>query len=105
MLILLGKIALVSRGTCTFAIKSQQALNAGAAGAIIYNNVANQGVISSRVNVNVTQNVPTAFISLESALPLVQRLNSTTPEIIQASLSISSEVKDVQSANVIAQTR
>lgn len=35
-----GKIALVSRGTCTFAIKSAAAKAAGAAGVVIYNNVA-----------------------------------------------------------------
>ncbi|KAG8925564.1 Leucyl aminopeptidase yscIV [Tulasnella sp. 418] len=100
-----GKVVFVARGSCTFAIKSQQARNAGAAAAIIYNNVPNQGVISSRVNVDVTQNVPTVMISLEDATPLVARLNSSTPETIQAALSVQSQVKNVYSANVIAQTR
>jgi hypothetical protein len=35
-----GKIALIQRGTCSFAIKAQNAQNAGAIGVIIYNNVA-----------------------------------------------------------------
>jgi Zn-dependent M28 family amino/carboxypeptidase len=35
-----GHIALISRGGCTFAIKATNAFNAGASGAIIYNNAA-----------------------------------------------------------------
>ena len=35
-----GKIALIQRGTCYFNIKAQNAINAGAIGVIIYNNVA-----------------------------------------------------------------
>jgi len=33
-----GNIALISRGSCTFAIKATNAFNAGAAGVVIYNN-------------------------------------------------------------------
>jgi PA domain-containing protein len=36
-----GKIALVERGTCGFALKARNATNAGASAVIIYNNVAN----------------------------------------------------------------
>jgi hypothetical protein len=36
-----GKIALIERGACGFAVKARNATNAGAAGVIIYNNVAN----------------------------------------------------------------
>lgn len=36
-----GRIALIERGTCTFAQKTQTAQNAGAIGVIIYNNAAN----------------------------------------------------------------
>jgi hypothetical protein len=38
-----GKIALVERGTCGFAVKARNATNAGAAAVIIYNNAANAG--------------------------------------------------------------
>jgi aminopeptidase Y len=37
-----GNIALISRGACTFAIKATNAYNAGAAGAVIYNNIAGE---------------------------------------------------------------
>lgn len=36
-----GKLVLVSRGICTFELKSNLAKDAGAAGLIVYNNVAN----------------------------------------------------------------
>lgn len=35
-----GKIVLIQRGTCAFAIKAQNAQNAGAIGVLLYNNVA-----------------------------------------------------------------
>ena len=35
-----GNIALVSRGTCAFAVKATNAFNAGAIGVVIYNNIA-----------------------------------------------------------------
>src|SRR6476469_1446943 len=34
-----GKVALVSRGTCTFAVKAANAAEAGAVGVVVYNNV------------------------------------------------------------------
>src|SRR5262245_52229817 len=37
-----GKIALVERGTCGFAVKARNATNAGASAVLIYNNVANE---------------------------------------------------------------
>ena len=46
-----GNIALIQRGTCTFQVKAENALNAGAIGAIIFNegNPGRTGVISSRL--------------------------------------------------------
>lgn len=38
-----GKVALVERGVCGFAVKSRNATNAGAVGVVIYNNAANVG--------------------------------------------------------------
>ncbi|KAG8744597.1 Leucyl aminopeptidase yscIV, partial [Ceratobasidium sp. 428] len=99
-----GKIAFISRGTCTFAIKSTLARNAGAVAAIIYNNVANQGAISSRISYNTSESVPTVFIGLETAQPFISRLNGTTSEIVPATVKVDSLVKDVVSENIIAQT-
>ncbi|KAG9076315.1 hypothetical protein FS749_011925, partial [Ceratobasidium sp. UAMH 11750] len=99
-----GKIAFISRGACTFAVKSTLAKNAGAVAAIVYNNVANQGAISSRISYNVSESVPTVFIGLETAQPFIARLNGTTSEAISATVNVDSLVKDVVSENIIAQT-
>ncbi|KAF8756250.1 peptidase M28 family [Rhizoctonia solani] len=102
---LVGKIALVARGSCAFAIKSTLAKNAGAAGAIIYNNVANQGPISSRISYNVSESVPTVMIGFEAAEPFIARLNaSESSGPVVATLKVDSLVKDVISENIIAQT-
>lgn len=98
-----GKIAFISRGSCTFAIKSTLAKNAGAAAAIVYNNVANQGAISSRISYNVTESVPTVMIGLEAAQTFLGRFNGTGPAVI-ATLKVDSLIKDVVSENIIAQT-
>ncbi|KEP49039.1 aminopeptidase Y [Rhizoctonia solani 123E] len=100
-----GKIALIARGSCTFSVKSTLAKNAGAAGAIIYNNVPNQAPISSRISYNVSESVPTVMIGLEAAQPYIAKLNaSETPELVSATLKVDSLVKDVISENIIAQT-
>ncbi|CAE6433962.1 unnamed protein product [Rhizoctonia solani] len=96
-----GKIALVARGSCTFAVKSTMAKNAGAAGAIIYNNVAG-APISSRISYNVSESVPTVMIGLEAAQPYIAKLNAS--QAVSATLKVDSLVKDVISENIIAQT-
>ncbi|KAF8603993.1 Zn-dependent exopeptidase [Ceratobasidium sp. AG-I] len=97
-----GKIAFISRGSCTFAIKSTLAKNAGAVAAIIYNNVAG-GAFSSRISYNVSESVPTVIIGLETAQPFVARLNGTGAAIT-ATVKVDSLIKDVISENIIAQT-
>ena len=50
-----GNIALISRGTCLFADKATNAFNAGAAGVLIYNNVAGlvNGTLGSGFGLNI----------------------------------------------------
>lgn len=72
-----GKIALVSRGTCTFAIKTLLASSNGAVGTIIYNNAA--GVISGGTLGAEDPNYdPTAWISQAAGLALVEKLKTST---------------------------
>ncbi|HET8880973.1 MAG TPA: M36 family metallopeptidase, partial [Solimonas sp.] len=61
---LAGKIALVARGTCTFAEKVKNAQLAGAAGVIISNNVAGDGPIGFSGDDD-TITIPSFGISLE----------------------------------------
>ncbi len=61
-----GKIALVDRGTCTFAVKAKMAQNAGALGVVIANNVANLDA-PGLGGTDATVTVPTLSITLETA--------------------------------------
>ena len=48
--VLAGRIALISRGTCNFEVKLNNAQAAGAVGALVYNNVDGRPGLSMAVN-------------------------------------------------------
>ena len=56
-----GTIALISRGGCTFAIKATNAFNAGAVGAVIYNNAP--GPINGTLGNGFTLNFPVTSVT------------------------------------------
>jgi hypothetical protein len=61
-----GRIALIQRGTCTFAVKVQNALAAGASGVIVFNEgntPARSGVFSG--SLGFIPSIPVAFTSFE----------------------------------------
>ena len=64
----LGNIALVSRGTCTFAIKATNAAAAGASGVVIYNNTA--GVLNGTLGNTFTLNIPVTSVTQADGLML-----------------------------------
>lgn len=58
-----GKYALIDRGTCSFGLKSQRAINAGAIGVVVANNVA--GVVSGTLGAPLSDpTIPVVGISL-----------------------------------------
>lgn len=57
-----GKIALAARGTCSFAIKASNAINAGADAVLISNNVA--GILSGTLSAPIPNGKPVVGISL-----------------------------------------
>jgi minor extracellular serine protease Vpr len=72
---LAGKTALIRRGTCSFHIKAFNAQNAGAAGVVIYNNVA--GPIQSITVVGPAGiNIPVVSIAMPDGVTLNNRLAS-----------------------------
>ncbi|MGA5044507.1 M28 family peptidase [Streptomyces arboris] len=98
-----GKIALIKRGGCTFGVKQEQAAAAGAAGAIIYNNIdAGYGPLSGTLGDPATVKIPTAGLSK----PDGDRLAA---DLAQGPVTISFEVRQLQETrttkNVIAETR
>jgi subtilisin family serine protease len=71
---LLGKVALIRRGACSFHEKTVNAQNAGAAGVIIYNNVP--GLQTITVVGPVPINIPVVSISGEDGIVVSNRLAS-----------------------------
>ncbi|KAI8321006.1 subtilisin-like protein [Martensiomyces pterosporus] len=69
---LAGKIALISRGSCTFTQKAQNAQNAGAIGVLIYNNV--EGIMSPSVTAPVT--IPAVIITMEDGQYILTGLSN-----------------------------
>ncbi len=70
-----GKIALVERGTCGFAVKARNATDAGAAAVIIYNNAANvnaapPGMADDGIN-GVFVTIPTVSMNRANALAIL----------------------------------
>jgi aminopeptidase Y len=63
-----GNIALISRGTCTFAIKATNAFNAGAVGVVIYNNIA--GDLNGTLGSGFTLDIPVTGITQALGLQL-----------------------------------
>lgn len=76
----LGKIALIERGTCGFALKARNATNAGAIGAVIYNNAANAAAAPPNMaddGVNgAFVTIPTVSLTRTSGLSIVAQLAS-----------------------------
>ena len=71
---LAGKVALVRRGTCAFAVKAANAQTAGAAGAVIYNNVAGRVSISVAGGAPIT--IPVVSITAADGAILDARIAS-----------------------------
>lgn len=92
-----GKIALIKRGACTFAIKQQLAADAGAVGAIIYNNVP--GPLNGTLGDPTAGRIPSGGITAEAGAALSA----------QAGASVNLELRALEeqrtSYNVIAETQ
>jgi Zn-dependent M28 family amino/carboxypeptidase len=92
-----GKIVLVQRGGCTFAVKEQIAAQAGAVGEIIYNNVP--GPLRAALSDPSQGHIPAGSVSQADGQTLAA----------EAGISVNLEVRSFQqvrtSSNLIAQTR
>ncbi|MFI1014415.1 M20/M25/M40 family metallo-hydrolase [Streptomyces sp. NPDC020965] len=95
-----GKIALIKRGGCTFAIKQAAAADAGAVGAIIYNNIA--GSMGGTLGDSTVGRIPTGGITQAEGDQLVAA-------VANGPVNVSFEIRQLQqnrvTHNVIAETR
>ncbi|MFN2510641.1 MAG: PA domain-containing protein [Pyrinomonadaceae bacterium] len=74
-----GKIALIERGTCGFAVKAKNAQNAGATAAIIYNNAANAAAgPPGMAGVDPTITIPSVSLSRTDGLAIIGQLPNVT---------------------------
>ncbi|MFB7515779.1 M28 family metallopeptidase [Streptomyces sp. NPDC056144] len=95
-----GKIALIKRGFCSFAVKQQNAAAAGAVAAVIYNH--SPGALSGTLGDAASAKLPTGGITQEEGEKLVAGLAA-------GPVNLSLEIRQLQETrttnNVIAETR
>ena len=100
-----GNIALISRGSCTFAIKATNAYNAGASAVIIYNNAAGpiNGTLGNDFTLNVAVTSVTQAVGLQlAATPgLVMRLAADTFRGIATTYNVLAETPGGNADNVV----
>jgi aminopeptidase Y len=100
-----GNIALISRGTCTFALKATNAYNAGAVGVIIYNNISGtlNGTLSSAFTLNIGVTAVTQDVGQQlAATPgLVMRLRTETFGGVTTSYNVLAESTHGNAGNVV----
>ncbi len=99
-----GKIALISRGSCTFSLKSALAGSAGAAGAVVYNNVPGPlaGTLGEASN-PVGPYAPTVGIPFENGQAILGLLNSSSTPLT-GNLEVNSVIENRTTYNVLAQS-
>lgn len=95
-----GRIALVSRGGCTFAAKSLAAAEAGALGAIIHNN--GEGTLNGTLGGPDDGFVPTTGITLAEGQALKAEM-ADGPVVVN--LELRQLVEERETFNVLAETR
>ena len=81
-----GKIVLVARGTYTFTDKHINAVLAGAAGVVIYNNIP--GAIQPNITGTTYPEIPCAGISLEEAIALYNSFEKGKDGLYAGSISV-----------------
>ncbi|HET6469157.1 MAG TPA: M28 family metallopeptidase [Geminicoccaceae bacterium] len=100
-----GNIALISRGSCTFAIKATNAYAAGAVGVIIYNNQA--GDINGTLGNDFTLDIPVTSVTqaigqqLAATPGLVMRLKTDTFRGIATTSNVLAESRSGNPNNVV----
>lgn len=100
-----GHIALISRGSCTFAIKATNAYSAGAAGVVIYNNTAGElnGTLGNvfALDIGVTAVTQATGQQLAATPGLVMRLKTDTFRGIATANNVLAESRKGDPNNVI----
>lgn len=94
-----GRIALIKRGSCTFAEKQANAADAGAVGAVIYNNV--EGDLNGTLVDPDAARIPTGGVSQADGEALADALQQGE---VRVNLEIREQQEQRSTPNVIAET-
>ncbi|WP_421742698.1 M20/M25/M40 family metallo-hydrolase [Cellulomonas sp.] len=97
-----GKIALISRGSCNFSFKALYAYQAGAAGVVVYNNVPDAQLSNVTLGTEGLVPIPVGGIRQADGQALAAAL-PTGP--VNVTLDLTSHLEEFESFNVIAETR
>lgn len=98
-----GSVVLVSRGECPFGQKSRLAGQAGAVGALIYNNVEGEGALSGTLGTPEADHVPSLALDYTEGQALLEKLNSGAD--VSVVFKVDSYVANITTTNVLAQTK
>ncbi|MDT0342004.1 M28 family peptidase [Streptomyces litchfieldiae] len=96
-----GRIALIERGTCTFAAKQANAAAAGAVGALVFNNAP--GELSGTLGGPDPDAIPTGGITRDAGRELAAELAAGRPVTVRLELAELAEERTT--TNVLAETR
>ena len=96
-----GKVALLSRGTCSFGEKAVAAKAAGAAGLIIYNNIP--GSMAGTLGAPFLDYAPVVSISQEDSVPIKERL--AAGETVNIEFVVDATTEERVNYNVLAETK
>ncbi len=100
-----GNIAVISRGICSFAIKATNAQAAGAAGVVIYNNVAGplNGTLGETfaLNIPVTSVEQAVGVQLAATPGLVLAINASTVRGLATTSNVIAESAEGDANNVV----
>jgi len=100
-----GNIALIRRGSCTFAIKATNAYSAGASGVIIYNNAPGgiNGTLGNgfTLNIGVTSVSDVVGAQLAATPGLIVRLKTDTFRGIATTYNVFAETKGGNPDNIV----
>ncbi|MFJ4920670.1 M28 family peptidase [Streptomyces sp. NPDC088725] len=101
-----GKIALIKRGGCAFSAKQRQAANAGAVGAIIYNNT--DGALSGTLGDPAAAAIPTGGITQEAGKALAAEAEASKSGSEPGGVTVTLDLRQFReqrtTRNVIAET-
>nr|WP_276547920.1 M20/M25/M40 family metallo-hydrolase [Brevibacterium luteolum] len=102
-----GTIVLIQRGQCAFGDKVTNATAAEVAGVVIYNNAPEK--FSGTVGERVEGNAPAGSLSGAQGDVLAEKIKAVDPEkpetAVTADMTIETEFKDVETWNVMAETK